>query len=43
LSEYHCFALPINENGKSFHYKVSWHIPVITRHEQSCSNSQRWE
>jgi hypothetical protein len=23
LSEYHCLALPVNENGKSFHFKVS--------------------
>jgi hypothetical protein len=43
LSKYHCFALPVNENGKSFYFKVSWLIPAITRHEQSCSNSRRWE
>jgi hypothetical protein len=43
LSEYQCLALPINENGKSFHFKVSWLIPAITRHEQSCLNSRRRE
>jgi hypothetical protein len=43
LSKYHCLALPVNENGKSFHFKVFWLVPAITRHEQSCSNLCRWE
>jgi hypothetical protein len=39
LRLYHCFALPINENGKSIHFNVSCAIPSIVMHEQSCSNS----
>jgi hypothetical protein len=39
LRFYHCFALPVNENGKSIHFNVSCAIPSIVMHEQSCSNS----
>jgi hypothetical protein len=42
LRLYHCFALPINENGKSIHFNVSCDIPSIVMHEQSCSNSLKW-
>ena len=39
---YQCLALPIKENGNSFHFKVSYDMPVICKHAQLCSNSHRW-
>jgi hypothetical protein len=39
LRLYLCFALPINENGKSIHFNVFCAIPSIVIHEQRCSNS----
>ena len=39
---YHCFALSKRENGNNFHFKVSFVLPEIFRHEHSCSNSRRW-
>jgi hypothetical protein len=42
LRLYHCFGLPVNENGKSINFKVFRAIPSIVMHEQSCSNSLKW-
>ena len=39
---YQCLALPIKENGNSFHFKVSCDMPAICKHAQICSNSHRW-
>ena len=39
---YQCLALPIKENGNSFHFKISCDMPVICKHAQVCSNSRRW-
>ena len=39
---YQCLALPIKENGNSFHFKVSCDMPVICKHAQVYSNSCRW-
>ena len=36
---YQCLALPVKENGNSFH---SCTIPTICKHAQVCSNSHRW-
>ena len=39
---YQCLALPVKENGNSFHFNVSCDMPTICKHAQVCSNSHRW-
>jgi hypothetical protein len=38
---YRCLAIPIKENGKSFHLKVLSDMPTIRKHAQVYSNSCR--
>ena len=42
IQVYQCLALPVKENGNSFHFKVSCDMPTICKHAQVCSNSRRW-
>jgi hypothetical protein len=43
ISLYQCLAIPVKENGKSYHLKVLSDMPAIRKHAQVYSNSCRCE